>query len=105
MWHEPSSIRLSRWMTRLGWLGLAVSNPLFVLAGLASWSRHVLLAHCGWCESLAWHDLCADAGHILVVLLILGFGFVRSVMLLKAAKSVLTGDPRMRRRGVLTYAT
>jgi len=95
---------LSCWMMRLGWLGLAVSNPLLVLAAVVSWSSHVLFAHCDGCESLAWHDLYADAGHTLVVLLILGVGFVRSVMHLKAAKSVLTGDPKTRRRGVLTYA-
>lgn len=99
-------LRLSSWMRRVGWLGLAVSNPLFVLAAVVSWSSHVshvLFAHCDWCESLAWENLCADAGHIIVVLLILGLGFVRSVMHLKAANRLVTSDRTTRRRGVIAY--
>lgn len=96
--------RLFCWMRRLGWLGLTVSNPLLVLAAVVSWSSHVVFAHCDWCASLAWKELYADAWHIIIVLLILGLGFVRSVMHLKAANRLLTGDPTTRRRGVLTYA-
>src|SRR5262249_51867766 len=63
----------------------------------------VLFAHCDWCESLAWKELRADAGHIIIVLLILGLGFTRSVMHLKAANHLVTGDLTTRRRGVLAY--
>ena len=101
---QSPELRLSCWMRRLGWLGLNVSSPLFVLAAVVSWWSHVLFSHCNSCEALAWSDLYKDAGHIIVVLLILGLGFVRSVMHLKAANRLVTGDPTARRRGALTYA-
>jgi len=98
-----TNARVGGWMERLGWLGLAVGNPLFALAAVGWWSRHVLFAHCHECASLAWEHLCANAEHIIVVVLVLGLGFLRSAMHRQAARRVLVGDPAERRQSVHAF--
>lgn len=102
--HEfPAVRRVSRWMKRIGWSGLWLGNPGFVLAAVVSWSSHVMFAHCSWCESREWESLRRDAGHILVVLAILGLGFARSAIHMSVGKRLPTIEPARRRRAVLAY--